>query len=355
MCNDYTEPVLFALCGSDIIQRTMTVVLGVNLPRKVYLFSDTRLTTEKSDGSRTHSDDLLKFDVLNENTALVAAGDMKPAQYAIIELKKLLKPTSSIDYIRMVLEQNIQEIMSRYVNETGKHSGSFGFVIGGYNPHRPLKIDAGRLGQVMSANLVSRGEGSHMDYEMDMRIVTPLVKKIESLGKLGRKAERGTNITYSDIAESKVFGFKHNIRTNNFEIKDAGVYDHVIFQPKSDVFESITIPDELISKLEFREKGEGKKEALLLDTTTYMGEIMKYTSQGQFPTVGGNIFPVLVVPGAAIIQDMELLSFTPNGIETIGAIRVEESGIYYTLRDGKTGKYTLLKDYKPSSDDKLDI
>jgi hypothetical protein len=333
----------------------MTVVLGVNLPRKVYLFSDTRLTTEKRDGTKTFSDDLLKFDVLNENAALIAAGDFMPAQYVVLELKKLLKPTSSVDYVRMKLEENIQEIMTRYVNETGKHSGRFGFIIGGYNPHRQLKIDAGRLGQVMSANLVSRGEGSHMDYEMDMRIVTPLVKKIESLGKLGRKAEKGTNITYSDIAESKVFGFKHDIRTNTFEIKEAGIYDHIIFQPKSDVFESITIPDELISKLEFREKGEGRKEALLLDTTTYMGEIMKYTSNGQFPTVGGNIFPILLVPGSAIIQDMELLSFTPNGAEIIGAIRIDESGFYYTLKNGKTGKYTMLKDYQQSANKKLSI
>jgi len=333
----------------------MTVVLGVNLPRKVYLFSDTRLTIEKDDGTKTFSDDLLKFDVLNENTALVAAGDLRPAQYAVIELKKLLKPTSGIDYVRMVLEENIQEIMTRYVNKTGKHSGTFGFIIGGYNPHRPLKIDAGRLGQVMSANLASQGNGSHMEYEMDMRIINPLVKKIESLGKLGRRAEKGININYPDIAESKVFGFKHDVRTNAFEIKEAGVYDHIIFQPKSNIFESITIRDELISKLEFREKGEGKKEALLLDTTTYMGEIMKYTSQGQFPTVGGNIFPVLIIPGAAIIQDMELLSFTPNGIEIIGAIKADESGLYYTLRSGKSGKYKLLRDYKPSENEKLDI
>lgn len=333
----------------------MTVVLGVNLPRKVYLFSDTRLTTEKNDGSKIHSDNLLKFDVLNENAALVAAGDLRPAQYAVIELKKLLKPTSSVDYVRMVLEQNIQAIMTRYVNETGKHSGAFGFIIGGYNPHRPLKIDAGRLGEVMSANLVSKGEGSRMEYEMDMRIVTPLMKKIDSLGKLGRKAEKGTNITYDDIAESKVFGFKHDVRTNTFSIKEAGVYDHVIFQPKSDLFEAITIPDELISKLEFREKGEGKKEALMLDTTTYMGEIMKYTSKGQFPTVGGNIFPVLIIPGAAIVQDMELMAFTPRGIEVIGAIRVDESGFYYTLRNGESGKYALLKDYNASGNKKLYI
>lgn len=333
----------------------MTVVLGVNLPRKVYLFSDTRLTTTKSDGTKTFSDDLLKFDVLNENAAIIAAGDLRPAQYALKEIKKLLKTTSSVDFVRMTIEQNIQEIMTRYVNETSRDSERFGFIVGGYNPHRPLKIDAGRLGQVMSANLVSRGEGSHMDYEMDMRIVTPLVKKIECLGKLGKKAEKGTNITYSDIAESKVFGFKHDVRTNTFKIEEANIYDHVIYQPKSDVFEAITIQDELISKLEFREKGEGKKEALLLDTTTYMGEIMKFTSQGQFPTVGGNIFPVLLVPGGAIIQDMDLLKFGENGIEIIGSIRIDESGIYYTLRNGETGKYTMLKNYNVSGSATLDI
>lgn len=333
----------------------MTVVLGVNLPRKVYLFSDTRLTKENGDGSKIFTDDLLKFDVLNENAALVAAGDLRPAQYAVIELKKLLKPTSSADYVRMVLEENIQKIMTRYVNETGRHSGTFGFIIGGYNPHRPLKVDAARLGEVMSANIKSRVEGSRMEYEMDMRIITPLMKKIESLEKLGRKAEKGTNITYNDIAESKVFGFKHDVRTNTFSIKEAGVYDHIIFQPKSDIFEAITIPDELMSKLEFREKGEGKKEALLLDTTTYMGEIMKYTSKGQFPTVGGNIFPVLIIPGAAIVQDMELKAFTPRGIEVVGAIHVDESGLYYTLRNGETGKYTLLRDYNASGNKKLYI
>lgn len=333
----------------------MTVVLGVNLPRKVYLFSDTRLTTEKSDGTKTFSDDLLKFDVLNENAALIAAGDFKPAQYAVRKLKKLLKSTSSINYVRMILEQNIQEIITKYVYETGKHSGKFGFIIGGYNPHRPLKIDAARLGQVMSANLKSRGNDSSMEYEMDMRIINPLVKKIESLGKLGRKAEKGTNITYPDMAESKLFGFKHDVRTNTFEIDEAGIYDHIIYQPKSDIFEAITISDELISKLEFREKGEGKKETLLLDTTTYMNEIMKYVSNGQFPTIGGNIFPVLLVPGGTVIQDMELISFSQNGINIIGAIRIDETGIYYKLKNGDSGKYTLLRDYEPATTDKLSI
>ena len=82
---------------------------------------------------------------------------------------------------------------------------------------------------------------------------------------------------------------------------------------------------------------------------------MKYISKGQFPTVGGNIFPVLIIPGAAIIQDMELLSFTPNGIEAIGTIRINKNGLYYTLKNGDTGKYTLLRDYKPSGNYKLDI
>ena len=52
---------------------------------------------------------------------------------------------------------------------------------------------------------------------------------------------------------------------------------------------------------------------------------------------------------------MELLSFTPNGIEIIGAIKADESGLYYTLRSGKSGKYKLLRDYKPSENEKLDI
>lgn len=333
----------------------MTVVLGVNLPRKVYLFSDTRLTIEKNDGSKTYSDDLLKFDVLNENAALIAAGDLKPAQYAAQEIKKLLKTTSSVDFVRMAIEENIKEIMTRYVNETGRVSEKFGFIIGGYNPHRPLKIDANRMGQVMSANLVSRGEGSRMNYEMDMRMITPLVKKIESLGKLGRKAENGTNITYEDIPESKVFGFKHDVRTNTFTIKTAEAYDHIIFQPKSDIFESITISDELISKLEFREKGTGHTEALGYDTMNYLGEILKHTSNGQFPTIGGNIFPVLIIPGGAILQDMELYKFTPSGVGSIGAIHINENGFYYTLKSGEKGKYTMLKDYATSADVKLDI
>lgn len=324
----------------------MSLILGVHLAKKVFLISDTRATVKYVDGRKEIKDDLIKVFNIGKGVTALTAGDAKPAIYLLTKLKQLVQEDVALDEFKLVLKSNLKRLVSEYVNRMGEY-GNVGLIIAGFNPGRNKKIESSVLGQVMSAELVAKGEGSGSVQTIDVDIQNSLAKAIMQAGVL----EKGSMVKIENTIDSGMFGVHINIKDNLIKIIDVPCYQPIAFHPDQS-FVKIDLSREFISQLEFGQRQSTNWEDMLYeDSEKLLSSINKQVQKYKFETVGGNFFVGLVTPNNYFMFPTgDIGTFKDGKIVMTGSIFVDKkNGLSYILRNGKVGKYRFVKDLHPKN------
>src|SRR5947209_6093974 len=123
----------------------MSLILGVHFAKKLFLISDTRATTEYSDGTKDFRDDFIKLFNINRRITALAAGKAASAAFILQKLRDIVGEEGSLDDIKNAIGSQLKAVVSEYVNATGKY-GDVALIIAGYNPTKIKKIESSSLG-----------------------------------------------------------------------------------------------------------------------------------------------------------------------------------------------------------------
>ncbi len=329
----------------------MSIILGVHLVKKLFLISDTRATIEYKDGRKEYCDDLIKVFSINRRISALGAGSASPAAFVLKRLRDKVGENGSLDDLKSIINTNIKQIITEYVDKTGKY-GEVALIIAGYNPSKLKVVESSDLGKALSAELVAKGDGSGMQQVIDVDIKNSLVKAILRKGTLNR----GDVVEIENTTDSGMISIKIDIRNNRFQMDTVKCYDYVVFHPKQK-FTKISIPIELISQVEFGyRKSTDWQDILYGDSEKLLSIVNKEIKKNDFETVGGNLFIGLATQNDYFIYPTGDMATIKNGkIVYGGSITNNQGKICYKLEDGKEGKYRFLEDLDESELDHLSL
>lgn len=313
----------------------MSLILGVHLSRRLYLVSDTRLTTQYPDGRKEYKDDFIKTFTLNKRISAVAAGGVKPALFILEKLKEEITPDSSMADLRVVIDQKLTEIIKEYVNSTGEY-GNVALITGGFNPTAKKKIESSRLGEAMSAMVVSK-PGTTVQQSIPQYIIDGLGKAL-TLGEV----PKGTEIEL-DIEDSEMITLTVDLQTGNYEQKVVPCYDSAIFYPRTQTMESIALSGELISEMEFGKREEFGEAILYQDAGRLSTFVTKIAQGYNLHTVGGQIFTIIQTLEGALFPTGGMATIKDGQLVPMGGIYVKDGIVTYELADGTKGTYRHLE------------
>ena len=110
----------------------MSLIFGLCLPRKIYLVSDSRLSS--SDGS--YKDDFLKWLDLNPRLSVVVANSAYQASWLLKKIIADIRPTAGWDWdfteLEVYLRANLEKYANQFYAETGLVSDSVSMIFGGF-------------------------------------------------------------------------------------------------------------------------------------------------------------------------------------------------------------------------------
>jgi hypothetical protein len=310
----------------------MSIIFGVHLLRKLYLVSDTRATF-KQNGTVIYTDDLIKVLPVNRRISVVEAGFAEPAAYIIREFSKRIGD-GPIDELRELIIRDGKSIISEYVNSTGKY-GHVELILAGYG-NGVKEIDATVLGEVLSAPLVKTGEGSIMNFNMDQKIMSYLLKAFElNGGSIPPRCLLKTEEIYSEM-----FTVAINIQGNIIKIEQVPCFGGAIFNPGWDVLK-IGVPNDLIFSLDFgKTSTQSTHDIIYSDVELLMSFLNKEIKKNSFPTVGGHLFTCLVTPEGTVFPTGDIATIVGGAVVPLGTIERQTDGsLKYSLSSGESGLY----------------
>ena len=325
----------------------MSLIYGLCLPRKIYLVSDSRLTTRHSDGSITHSDDFGKWLDIVPKVAVVVANSAHQASWMLQKmLPEIREKGMEWDFgdVERYLKANLKRVATEYYTETGFTSNSVSFIFGGFDHSKKLKIESSRMGNAMSAPIMRAGEGHTFTQTVDMDIINAFSKVLHE-----GPVEAGTMFEV-DLPRPRVLAVTVRAIHTGTEIiyEDAYCYEGIVFNPSYKT-ERIEVPSELIGDLEYRNTNPGSSEKAIYQDCSH---ILMYTDalidEKGWPTVGGEVLPLLVLPdtnGFATGQHVRI----KDGKRYVGGVGADEAGrMFYYNREGGTTPYRFIYDYLDS-------
>lgn len=341
----------------------MSLIYGICLPRKIYLISDSRLTTRAADDTETYSDDFGKWLNLTPKLGVVVANNAHQASWMLQKITPSTR-TNGMGWdftdLEKYLNANLQDIAHQYYAETGQTSNSVGFIFGGFENTKHLEIDAGRMGDAMSAPLIAQ-EGKMIEQTVDMDVVNAFSKVLHSAAKTGKQVQNGTMFEVP-IPRPRVLAVSVRATNTGAEViyEDTKCYDGVVFNPQYKT-ERVELPSDFISQLEYRDKTFEQGQATIYEDCR---NILLYTDklldEKQWPTVGGEVIPYLITPEFAGFATGPYIR-VKNGQQYLGGIGTNDKGeFHYYDRSGKMIPYRFIYGYidgvrKGSTDIKMDL
>lgn len=328
----------------------MSLILGVHLSKKLYLISDTRVTTNKPSGLFECKDDLLKCFYFNKRISSVAAGSAEQAYFILSELKKLTNKNTTITELEKLIENNLAEIIKAYVNEKGKYTQS-AFIFAGFDNHKGKEMNSSKLGSILSAPFIGK-DGLSMNQHIDKEITDTLAKEIELRNGLSKDEMITVN-----FPSSRMFTVRVNSGPNAnvfYKKNEVECYDYAIFSPKTgnlkNDFEKIVISNELLSNIEFPTQTIKTGEKVIYsDSNTLISFVSKQIRKNGFSTVGGQIFTLLVTQEGSVFPTGPLAKIENGKVVKIGGIFVKDDKITYELENGAKGVYRNLANINNSA------
>lgn len=330
----------------------MSLILGLHLSKKLYLISDTRATITDYNGEMIeHSDDLIKSMTLSNYAGVVAAGSANASSYILLRLKEKIPIDADIDHVMQIININLKNIISEYVNKTGRDSSNVAFIIGGFNPSKKKVFEASRLGKIISQPALPF-KGKQINQRVDMNIIKPLAEKLFA----GEQVNEGFTFE-ADLESSRMYSASIDLRSASSVTKEIECFNMVSFEPSKE-FEKIEIPDETIAKLEFplvgEEIGLGSKtieELLYAESQFILSYVQRHIESRKFEKVGGFLFTTCIFP----LFPSKYISF-PTGtqayidaktmeIRFVGNLEIINGKFTYKDSEGSRKEFKLLEEY----------
>lgn len=333
----------------------MSLIFGLCLPRKVYLVSDSRLTS--SDGSYT--DDFSKWLDLNPRLSVVVANSAYQASWILKKIIADIRPTAGWDWgfteLEAYLRANLEKYGNEFYAETGLVADSVSMIFGGFEKSKKLVLESGRLGEVMSTPVKAAGEGVMVNQNVDMTIINAFSNVLNEAAAKGQEVPAGVEFEV-DLPKPRVLAvtIRPTPQGAAVEYEDASPYDGLVFNPNFRT-ERVKLPAELIGQLEYRDRtGESGDDGWIYAENA---EITKYTkrltAEKGWNTVGGTIITILVTPDGSGIATGEYVYKSSDGTETHGGITADADGKpHYYDEDGNVKPYRFVYEYLDDKDSK---
>lgn len=327
----------------------MSLIYGLCLPRKIYLVSDSRVTSLHDDGAVSFKDDFGKWLDINPRLAVVVANSAHQASWMLQKLFPMPRTERMIwDFTDLEnhLRKNLKDVGDAYYSVTGEISNSACFIFGGFEKNAKLVIESRRIGDVMSAPFVQHGDGHQQTQSVDMEIMNALLTNIQEAAKRGESVEAGTTFEV-DLPKPRVLAVTVRATNAGTEVvyEEAMCYEGLAFNPGYKT-ERLELPPAFVSELEYRDRSSEKGQESIYEDCRH---ILLYTDglldEKQWPTVGGEVLPLLVLPdmtGFATGQYKRI----KNGEEYVGGIGSNENGeMFYWDKDGNEVPYRFIYTY----------
>lgn len=325
----------------------MSLIFGLCLPRKVYLVSDSRLSS--SDGS--YKDDFSKWLDLNPRLAVVVANSAYQASWTLKKIIGDIRPTAGWDWGFAELEKYLLENLEKYGNEfyaeTGRITDSVSMIFGGFEKDKKLVLESARLGDVMAVPVKAAGEGVMVNQNVDMTIINAFSKVLHEAAAKGQEVTAGAEFEV-DLPRPRVLAvtIRPAPQGAKAEFEDALPYDGLVFNPNFRT-ERIKLPANLIGQLEYRDRtGEvGDDGWLYAENAEIIKYVKRLTKEKNWDTVGGTILPLLVTPDSSGFATGEYIYKSPDGKETHGGLTEIDGKPHYYDEDGNIKPYRFIFEY----------
>lgn len=315
----------------------MSLILGVHLPRKIYLVGDTRLTTRKG-LTKSYEDDLIKFFSINTGVSAVAAGDAQAAAFILNQLRVSAGEAATITDFENNIKVWVEKGVKKYVEESKRHRYDLAFIIGGFDKGREQEINSTTFGEI--ASLEPRQiEGKTFHQDIDMIVMSGLAKYILKHG------EAGANTVFTaELPYSKIIGVEAHIYPTymKIETKLIGCYEAIINHPDQST-KQITLPPDIVSRIEFGKRASSAEDQVYSEALKLVVYALKLAEAEGFDSVGGNFLPFLRLPDHAYIPTAELFRKQNDGtVVKIGGYENVNGMLQYENKDGSSGIYRSL-------------
>ena len=325
----------------------MSLIFGLCLPRKIYLVSDSRLTS--SDGSYT--DDFSKWLDLNPRLAVVVANSAYQASWILKKIIGDIRPTAGWDWgfteLEAYLRANLEKYGNEFYSETGLIADSVSMIFGGFEKDKKLILESARMGEVMSMPVRAAGEGVSVHQNVDMTIINAFSTVLNEAAAKGQEVSSGTEFEV-DLAKPRVLAvtIRPTPQGAKVEYEDALPYDGIVFNPNFRT-ERVKLPAELIGQLEYRDRtGENGDDGWIYAENA---EIIKYVKrliqEKNWDTVGGTILPLLVIENGSGFATGEYINQTPDGTMTHGGLTQIDGKPHYYDENGVVKPYRFVYEY----------
>lgn len=337
----------------------MTLIYGLCLPRKIYLISDSRLSS--SDG--TYSDDFGKWVDLNPRLGVVVANNAHMASWMIKRLTQYTRREVGWEWdftdLEKYLQADLKALADEYYAETGECSYSVNFIFGGFEKNKKLLVETSRLGDAMSAPVRSMGDGVPVSQTMDMDIMNAFRPLIIRGQQTGHPVIDGT-VFEVDLPKPRVLAVSVRATSTGSEVEfeDTMCFDGIAFNPSYKTERFKPDPD-LLGQLNFRDTtGQSVETILYGDNQILIPYTYKLIGEKNWETVGGELMPLAIFQDGMGVATGRYIRLDSDGKEFTGGIGQIEGRVHYYDNRGQMKPFRFIHDYlddKPSatSDAKL--
>ncbi len=292
----------------------MSLIFGINLSNRIYLAADTRLsyfTSNNLDNNKPDSvsDDILKIEVLNNDTIVAVAGSTYLAKYLIQNLRKEEFINKGINVIKENIVKWVANQVDIYLN-TNSYA-SVCLLFGGIDRSKNKVISGKKITDLVRSFQAERNVSIGMN--------DTLFKGISA------KPHQPNPYPELPTPDSNVFAVLSDAKRGALTLEETEWGEYLAYGPKG--FRKESLPTTTFGRFEF-EEGSGVKGN---DQTIITALIHRTAETHKFATVGGSIIPMLVDSQGVGVITGKVHRFDPRTGEEllISNTKLENGKIYY--------------------------
>ena len=255
----------------------MSLIFGINLSNRIYLAADTRLSyfsTERYNPDKPTSicDDILKIEVLNNETIVAVAGSTHLAKYLISNLRKEEFVSQGVNVIKDKVVDWVAKQVNNYLKDN--RYASVCLLFGG--------LDRSKNKVVSGKRLLGLVKSFQSQRKVSIGMNDTLFKGISA------KPHQQNPHPELPTPDSAVFAVLSDAKGGVLKLEETEWGDYLAYGPKG--FRKEQLPTTTFGRFEF-EQGSGVNGS---DQTIIAALIHSSAEKYKFATVGGSIIPMLL-------------------------------------------------------------
>lgn len=278
----------------------MSLILGVNLPDKLFIAADTRLT-HKINGENFYQDNFFKIFTFGEKITVATAGNARLASFILQKINKLEITQGGFTFFRSKIEDSLVKIIDEYLFNGGKYEKVV-LIFGGYDTDRKKKVNSSIFGDFQSKGII--GKKGVVYQSINHRVLEGLMKEFVkiNMGQIPKDTEFEIDSPNSSIFSVEI------VLPDKPSIRDVGCYRFVMYGPRG--LTEQNIPDDILQKLEINIKPDLSGEQLIMQwSLELVGLIKSVAKEHYLETVGGDVITLLLTPHGAVILTGKVMFF----------------------------------------------